>query len=91
MPTRVTRLGDVQLSALEIYIFDPAHDETPFPGHMEGSTLVVDDVDAAAALLTEASNCADGEPEGTRHQATVDALDTIAARLRRAHAKEQAT
>ncbi len=87
MATRVTRLGDVQLSALEIYIFDPAHDETPFPGHLDGSTLVVDDVDAAAALLTEASNSADSEPEGTRHQATVDALDTIAARLRRAQQK----
>jgi hypothetical protein len=56
-------MGDVQMSALEIYVFDPAHDEDPFPGEMMGRTLLVkaEDVDAAAMWLVDAANSADDD------------------------------
>lgn len=78
----VTRIGEIQMSALEIYVFDPAHDENPFPGEMAGRTLLVraEDVDAAALWLVDAANDADLDDDAELR----DALVHIKDRLRRA-------
>lgn len=71
----LTRLGDVQLGALQIYIFDPIHAENGdvFPGYLDGTTLHVEDADEASRLLTEAANSAD--PEGREGDPVADRLD----------------
>lgn len=57
---KISRLGDVQRSAIEIYVLDPIHAESaeqdglePFPGSMDGSTLMItlDCVDLASSTL----------------------------------------
>ena len=91
----LARLGDVQLGALQIYIFDPIHAENGdvFPGHLDGTTLHVEDPDEASRLLTEAANCADpegreGDPECDRlDRAFRDALSGLSLRVLRAARK----
>lgn len=84
---KLTRLGDVQIGALQIYIFDPVHAEMGdvFPGRLEGRTLHVDDPEEAWRLLTEAANSADcltGDPECDRlDRAARDALTGLAGRV----------
>lgn len=62
---KLTRLGTIQTSALQMYVFDPIFDEPvfdddePFPGSLEGSTLLITDATKAALALTEAANSAD--------------------------------
>lgn len=60
------RVGPVQASALESYVFDPIFDEPcceddqqPFPGSFDGQRLTVDDPDVAWRVLVDASNSAD--------------------------------
>jgi len=83
----VTRfhVGEIQRSALAMYVFDPAHepifdDDTPFPGRLEGATLEVDDLRAAASWLTDAANSADADNDAEFR----DALTAIARRVGRA-------
>lgn len=91
----LTRLGDVQLGALQIYIFDPIHAENGdvFPGHLDGTTLHVEDADEASRLLTEAANSADpegreGDPYSNRlDRAFRDALTGLSLRILRAARK----
>jgi hypothetical protein len=72
------RLTDVEHGALEIYIFDPAHDEEPFPGAIVGKVLRLDDPEACANLLTEAANSADNDDAIMRN-----ALTRLASEARR--------
>lgn len=76
---RVARIGDVQMSALEIYAFDPAHDEDPFPGEMAGRTLLVkaEDVDAAAMWLVDAANSADDDGDAELCAALIRVKDRL--------------
>lgn len=78
--THTFRLGDFQICGLEIYIFDPAHDETPFPGEMAGGVLTVTDLDRAWELLVDASNSADDDKDAPVR----DALQRLASRVLRA-------
>jgi hypothetical protein len=59
------RVGTLQANALEVYIFDPAHEEDPFPGTFEGGVLTVDDakIYVALDLLTHAQNSADEDKD----------------------------
>lgn len=79
------RVGAIQLCGLEIYIFDPAHDEDEFPGTLAGFVLTVTDRERACELLTDAANSADDD----RDPAVRDALTTLCARLRRAELPEE--
>jgi len=83
-PVRIPRLSDLAIGALQIYIFDPAHDETPFPGSLDGATLTVTDCDASCALLCDASNSADAD--GAEGQVMARALYRMQDRVRRAFA-----
>jgi hypothetical protein len=89
-PGYVFSVGEMQISGLEIYVFDVAHSEDPFPGRLdwaEGETtgrLIVFDHDRAADLLTEAANSADEDRHLTDQAAIVRGLSTLAARVRRA-------
>lgn len=78
---RVPRLSDVQLGALQVYIFDPAHEEDAFPGHLEGNTLVVPaaDFERARELLIEAANSADASAD----RYFTNALTAIVSKLSR--------
>lgn len=57
------KVGDLQAGALQVYVFDPAHEEEPFPGTLAGKVLTVDDgkVYEALDLLSHAQNSADGD------------------------------
>ena len=79
------RVGRTQLCGLEIYIFDPAHDEDAFPGSLAGFVLTITDRERACSLLTDAANSADDD----RDPAVRDALTTLCARLRRAELPEE--
>lgn len=67
----ILRIGPVQASALEIYVFDPIFDEPcceddqqPFPGTFDGKRLVVEgDRDAAWRVLVDAANSADADQD----------------------------
>lgn len=74
------RVGSLQLCGLEIYIFDPCHDEENFPGSLAGFVLTITDRERACELLTDAANSADDDGDA----AVRDALTTLCARLRRA-------
>lgn len=93
MSTVRLRLGDVQASAVEIGITDPAHDderEVWWP-RLDGSVLVFELGSGAlvAGLLTDAANseddaaehCPDAEARRDARRAR-DGLTTIAARVR---------
>jgi hypothetical protein len=58
-------LTKVQQSALEIYVFDPAHEGEPFPGRRKGSTLFIEkaQIERAFEILTDASNSAGDEDD----------------------------
>lgn len=61
-------IGDLQRCALEIYIFDSAHEpeegEPAFPGELDGNRLTISDPALAYAMLVDAANGAsDGPPE----------------------------
>ena len=79
------RVGRNQLCGLEIYIFDPCHDEDNFPGSLAGFVLTVTDRERACDLLTDAANSADDDKDA----AVRDALTTLCARLRRAELTEE--
>jgi len=79
------RVGRNQLCGLEIYIFDPAHDEDEFPGTLAGFVLTVTDRDRACELLIDAANSADDDKDAPVR----DALTTLCARLRRAELTEE--
>ena len=78
---KLDRLSEEQLSALGVYVFDPAHNgddgSLPFPGRMEGKTLVVDDVSDGIEWLIEAANSADADADVVLRSA----LETITERL----------
>ena len=78
------RVGRNQLCGLEIYIFDPCHDEDNFPGSLAGFVLTVTDRERTCDLLTDAANSADDGDAAVR-----DALTTLCARLRRAELTEE--
>lgn len=88
---KLSRLGDVQIGALQIYVLDPIHAENGdvFPGRLDGTALHVDDPEEACRLLTEAANCADPEgrerdPECDRPDRTFrDALTGLVGRIRK--------
>jgi hypothetical protein len=77
MSITINRLGDVQLGALDIYIFDACHEEDEFPGRVDSARLVVSDRSRAYDLLMDAVNSAneDNDPEMR------DALARIASRV----------
>lgn len=81
----ILRVGRFGLAGLEIYIFDPCHDEDAFPGSLAGFVLTVTDRERACSLLTDAANSADDD----RDPAVRDALTTLCARLRRAELPEE--
>lgn len=83
-------LGENQISALEINIFDPAHDEDEpaFPGMMEGAYLFVEvgAEDAACLRLHDAANSEDDAWERERDQDAKkarNALSALATRVRK--------
>ena len=66
--THALHIGDLQRCALEIYIFDPAHEpeegEPAFPGALDGNRLTISDPALAYAMIVNAANSAsDGPPE----------------------------
>ncbi len=79
------RVGSLQLCGLEIYIFDPCHDEDAFPGSLAGFVLTVTDRDRACELLMDAANSADDDKDAPVR----DALTTLCARLRRAELPDE--
>jgi hypothetical protein len=79
------RVGRTQLCGLEIYIFDPCHDDDGFPGTLAGFVLTVTDCERACELLTDAANSADDDKDAPVR----DALTTLCARLRRAELPEE--
>ncbi len=79
------RVGSLQLCGLEIYIFDPCHDEDAFPGSLAGFVLTVTDRDRACELLADAANSADDDKDAPVR----DALTTLCARLRRAELPDE--
>lgn len=78
---KVKRLSDAALTALQIYIFDPAHADfgDEFPGRVEGRTLYVTDPERAWELLSHASNSADDDKDA----ASRNALYTLAGKVLR--------
>ena len=80
------RLGDVQRGALQVYVFDPAHDGDAgdeagvFPGAWDGRSVTIDraNVGAAADWLTEAANSADASGDRQFREA----LTALAKRVR---------
>lgn len=82
-------IGPNQLSALQVYVFDPAHDECedlrPLGFSVRGSTFEVHDADRARYVLTEASNSADCDKDRVLR----DALAALSRRVARG-AKEAA-
>lgn len=74
----VNRLGAAQVAALQIYVFDVAHE--PYPGRLDGSRVLTetDRLEEAEALLTDAINSAaeDGDAQ------LRDALTAILKRIR---------
>lgn len=80
------RVGELQLTGLQIYIFDPARapcfdDEVAFPGELHGSLLTVTDCDLAWRMLTDAAN-ESGDMDGDRPLS--NALAALASRVLRA-------
>ncbi len=77
------KLSKRERSALEIYVFDPAHEAEPFPGAIEDGALVAHDYGAGFAparqWLTEAANSADAAGDALLR----DALTSLASRLPR--------
>jgi hypothetical protein len=74
------RIGATQAGALDVYVFDPAHDpEWRQAMRVEGQTLHVTDPEAARALLVDALNSADDDA-----QRVAAAGDSEAAKLARA-------
>lgn len=77
------KLTKREQSALEIYVFDPAHEAEPFPGAIVGGYLEVHTVDGSYAYarewLTEAANSADESKDG----ASCRVLTALATRLPR--------
>jgi hypothetical protein len=66
--THAFHIGDLQRCALEIYVFDSAHEpeegEPAFPGALDGNRLTISDPALAHAMLVDAANSAsDGPPE----------------------------
>jgi hypothetical protein len=66
--THAFHIGDLQRCALEIYVFDSAHEpeegESAFPGELDGNRLTISDPALAYAMLVDAANGAsDGPPE----------------------------
>jgi len=83
----ILRVGPVQASALEIYVFDLIFDDPcceddqqPFPGNFDGRRLTVDDPDVAWYVLVDASNSADCDKDYQLR----DALQAIQRRVARA-------
>ena len=75
------RIGDLQASALQIYVTDPIFADEPFPGCVDGATLTVADADIAPTRtrLIDAANSADDDGDAEM----CDALSRLVTRLRR--------
>lgn len=80
---RIPHIGATQRDALEMYIFDPAHEEGSFPGALDGSTLIVTDRERAYNLLIEGVNSADVDYDREYR----DALQRVASRVLKAKEK----
>jgi hypothetical protein len=83
----IRRLGDRQLAALDMYVFDVVHvewrelqEEPQFPGSVTGSIMTIEDGkgDLAADMLTEAANDSEDDRELSW------ALTNLAVRVRKA-------
>lgn len=86
-------LGRNQVTALQIYVFDVAHDEDEFPGILDGTTLAIDDpaVERAIQLLIDAANSAgDYESAEGRDRALESALLALVTRVHEAAKAEKA-
>jgi hypothetical protein len=84
------KVGETQLTGLQIYVFDPAvvqgkqeHGEAPFPGTLKDNVLTVHDPSEASSQLTDAINSADDDKDNRVR----DALCSLQSRIRRKSAK----
>lgn len=84
------KVGELQASGLEIYVFDPAvhegneaFDEPHFPGSLEANVLTVTDPDLAFSILTDAANSADDSGDAKVR----DAMTSLATRVLRKSSK----
>jgi hypothetical protein len=97
-PHRI-RIGEIQHSALAIYVLDPAvngvifDDDALFPGSLEDGHLIVDRGQEALAhrLIVDGANSADamtGDPESrAQDRAIRDALTAVGRRILRLEAR----
>lgn len=97
-PHRI-RIGEIQHSALSIFVLDPAvdvvlcEDDALFPGSIEGEHLIVERGQEALAhrLIVDGANSADamtGDPEsGAQDRAFRDALTMVGRRVLRLEAR----
>jgi len=65
----IVRLGPLQLAAVQIYVTDPAHEQTAC--WLEGDRLVIADLDAARDAVNEASDSAYDDGDGAMVRALV--------------------
>jgi hypothetical protein len=81
MTTATFRIGQVQQAALEIYVFDVAHEgdeERAIDGRLEAGKLVINgSLDSAHRALTDAANACDDDGD---HELR-DALTSLASRV----------
>jgi hypothetical protein len=72
------RVGDMQLSGLEIYVLDPCVvEDAPFPGHLYGNVLHVEDPDGAWRRIVDGANSADDDGDAELR----DALSRLGSRV----------
>jgi hypothetical protein len=77
----ISRLGDSQLSVLEVYCFDPAHEDA-FPGWVEGATLYFEhaDMESVFSWLMDVANGLDDSPH-PEDQPWAQAAERLAMRV----------
>lgn len=81
MTTASFRIGQIQQAALEIYVFDVAHEDDEdrkIHGRIEhGKLVITSDLDGAHRALVDAANSCDDDGD---HELR-DALTTLASRV----------